>query len=60
MEGRVRDLALFNLAIDSKLGCCDVVALPVEVVAPNGYERPRTHESVPALACFAPPARMAA
>jgi len=30
MEGRVRDLALFNLAIDSKLRCCDVVALPVQ------------------------------
>src|SRR5947209_17809814 len=27
MEGRVRDLAMFNLAIDSKLRGCDVVAL---------------------------------
>jgi hypothetical protein len=27
MEGRVRDLALFNLAIDSKLRDCDVAAL---------------------------------
>jgi integrase len=30
-------LALFNLAIDSKLRGCDVVALRVEDVAPNGY-----------------------
>ena len=30
-------LALFNLAIDSKLRGCDVVALKVEDVAPNGY-----------------------
>lgn len=34
---RVRDLALFNLAIDSKLRGCDVVRLRVEDVAPNGY-----------------------
>jgi integrase len=37
IEGRVRDLTLFNLAIDSKLRGCDVVALKVEDVAPNGY-----------------------
>ena len=37
IEGRTRDLALFNLAIDSKLRGCDVVALKVEDVAPNGY-----------------------
>jgi integrase len=35
--GRTRDLALFNLAIDSKLRGCDVVALKVEDVAPHGY-----------------------
>ncbi len=34
---RVRDLALFNLAIDSKLRGCDVVRLRVEDVAPSGY-----------------------
>ena len=34
--GRTRDLAMFNLAIDSKLRGCDVVALKVEDVAPNG------------------------
>ena len=33
-EGRIRDLAMFNLAIDSKLCACDVIAL-VEDVAPN-------------------------
>ena len=37
MDGRMRDLAMFNLAIDSKLRGCDVVALKVEDVAPNGY-----------------------
>jgi integrase len=37
IEGRTLDLALFNLAIDSKLRGCDVVALRVEDVAPNGY-----------------------
>jgi integrase len=34
---RVRDLALFNLAIDSKLRGCDVVSLKVDDVAPHGY-----------------------
>jgi hypothetical protein len=37
VEGRVRDLALFNLAIDSKLRGCDVVAIKVEDIAPWGY-----------------------
>ena len=32
-----RDLALFNLAIDSKLRGCDLVSLKVEDVAPHGY-----------------------
>jgi integrase len=36
VEGRTRDLALFNLAIDSKLRGCDVVALRVEDIAPSG------------------------
>jgi len=27
IQGRIRDLAMFNLAIDSKLRGCDVVAL---------------------------------
>src|SRR5262245_34247847 len=37
LERRVRDLALFNLAIDGKLRGCDLVALRVDDVAPNGY-----------------------
>ena len=37
LERRARDLALFNLAIDSKLRGCDLVALRVDDVAPNGY-----------------------
>jgi integrase len=37
MENRIRDLALFNLAIDSKLRGCDGVAVRVEDVAPSGY-----------------------
>jgi integrase len=37
IEGRIRDLAMFNLAIDSKLRGCDVVGLKVEDIAPNGY-----------------------
>src|SRR6478752_8831432 len=37
IEGRSRDLAMFNLTIDSKPRGCDVVALKVEDVAPNGY-----------------------
>jgi hypothetical protein len=41
LEGRMRDLAMFNLAIDSKLRGCDVVALKVEDVAPHGYSADR-------------------
>jgi integrase len=37
IEQQTRDLALFNLAIDSKLRGCDVVAVKVDDVAPNGY-----------------------
>src|SRR5260221_1612902 len=36
VERRTRDLAMFNLAIDSKLRGCDVVNLKVEDVAPRG------------------------
>ena len=36
VEGRLRDLAMFNLAIDSKLRGCDVVTLRVEDIAPHG------------------------
>jgi hypothetical protein len=41
MQGRQRDLALFNLAIDSKLRGCDVVAMRVDDVAPSGYAMDR-------------------
>src|ERR1700677_4906616 len=41
LEGRARDLALFKLAIDSKLRGCDVVAIKVEDIAPNGYTMDR-------------------
>ena len=37
MDQQTRDLALFNLAIDSKLRGCDLVAVKVDDVAPNGY-----------------------
>jgi integrase len=36
VEKRTRDLAMFNLAIDSKLRGCDVVSLKVQDVAPHG------------------------
>src|SRR5262249_10367612 len=37
VDGRARDLAMFNVAIDSKLRGCEWVALKVEDVAPRGY-----------------------
>lgn len=37
LAGRPRDLALFNLAVDSKLRGCDLVRLRVGDVAPHGY-----------------------
>ncbi len=36
MAHRVRDLALFNLAIDSKLRACDLIRLRVGDIAPTG------------------------
>lgn len=41
IDDKKRDLALFNLAIDSKLRGCDVVAIRVEDVAPSGYAQNR-------------------
>jgi len=41
LEERIRDLALFNLAIDRKLRGCDVVAIRVDDVAPSGYTSDR-------------------
>ena len=37
IEGGVRDLAMFNLAIGSKLRGCDVVAIKVDDAAAGGY-----------------------
>ena len=42
IQGKQRDLALFNLAIDSKLRSCDLVALRVSDVAVGGSIRERT------------------
>jgi integrase len=41
IEGRARDLAMFNLAIDSKLRGCDVVAIRVDDIAAGGYAADR-------------------
>ena len=41
IEGRIRDLAMFNLAIDSKLRGCNIVAIRVEDVAAGGYTADR-------------------
>lgn len=40
-HGRIRDLALFNCAIDAKLRGCDLVRLRVTDVAPGGGLRAR-------------------
>lgn len=40
-NGRVRDLAMFNCAIDAKLRGCDLVKLRVSDVAPGGSLRAR-------------------
>src|SRR6516162_5958326 len=41
LERRVRNLALFNLAIDSKLRGCDLVQLQVDDVCVGGRVRDR-------------------
>jgi integrase len=41
IDGRIRDLAMFNLAIDSKLRGCDVVAIRVQDIAAGGYTADR-------------------
>jgi hypothetical protein len=50
---RKRDLAMFNLAIDSKLRGCDVVALKVEDIAPHGYavERATVRQKKTGMRC---------
>jgi len=42
LANKIRDLALFNLAIDSKLRGCDVVRLLADEIAPNGLCVDRT------------------
>jgi integrase len=41
LKKRVRDLALFNLAVDSKLRACDLTRLKVEDVAAGGEVKTR-------------------
>jgi hypothetical protein len=41
LEHRARDLAMFNLAIDSKLRGCDIVRLQVDDVCASGRVRDR-------------------
>ena len=41
LKGYVRELAMFNLAIDSKLQACDLMQLRVEDLAPYGSTRTR-------------------
>jgi hypothetical protein len=41
MKRRKRDLAMFNLAIDSKLRSCDLVSLRVDDIASGGRVRER-------------------
>ena len=43
LENNVRDLALFNLALDSKLRGCDLVKLKVSDVAYGDSVMPRAH-----------------
>ena len=46
MKHGKRDLALFNLAIDSKLRDCDLVGLRVDDIAAGGRVRDRAHTSI--------------
>jgi integrase len=41
LEGRKRDLAMFNLAVDSKLRGCDLVRLKIDDVSAGGTVRDR-------------------
>ena len=44
-EGRVRDLALFNLAIDSKLRACDLLKITLSDISSNGQINKRATSS---------------
>jgi integrase len=41
LEGRKRDLAMFNLAVDSKLRGCDLIRLKIDDVSAGGTVRDR-------------------
>lgn len=41
IEKRVRDLAMFNLAVDSKLRGCDIVSLRIDDVCTGGHVKDR-------------------
>jgi hypothetical protein len=46
IDGRLRDLAMFNVTIDSKLRGCDVVSLNVEDIALHGaFDRATVRQS---------------
>lgn len=50
LEGKIRDLTLFNLALDSKLRGCDLVKLKVSDVAYGSLvssESPRIIQTLP-------------
>lgn len=44
LEKRTHELAMFNLAIDSKLRACDLVRLRLDDVAPHGQAAARVYE----------------
>ena len=48
LADKVRDLALFNLAIDSKLRACDVDSILIENIAPHGHaiDRATIHQRI--------------
>jgi hypothetical protein len=54
IEGRTRDLAMFNLAIDTKLRGCNVVAIRVEDVAAGGYTADRATVRPAAVYLYSP------
>ena len=51
MEGRVRELALFNLGIDSKLRGCDLVSLKLRDFCHAGSNDPPPTSGVPPGQC---------
>jgi hypothetical protein len=55
IEGRTRDLAMFNLAIDSKLRGCDVIAIRWHKVAAT--KRASSQKSHKISACSGRPRR---